>query len=219
MGKIILNLGSKKIKTRDLLKIPTDTSYKSNLISVEKNDVEINANEDGGIDCYTGLQKPFDFNVYTNACIAIRNGKNVTINGGTYVGGAVAIYVVEGKLEIKGGTFFALFDDSSESYKTPFTINCKDANYSSNPKKAVVSIKGGRFIGFDPASNAAEGQNTNFVADGFESTPINKKFVFKPNKHDLKKLKKHEGTGYIDWVFKEDGTVELPIYEVREKQK
>ena len=31
---------------------------------------------------------------------------------------------------------------------------------------------GGTFVGFDPANNTADGENTNYVADGYKSTKM-----------------------------------------------
>jgi hypothetical protein len=46
-------------------------------------------------------------------------------------------------------------------------LNCIDANYTNGT--AVISVSGGSFYGFDPGDNAAEGEGTNFLADGYQS--------------------------------------------------
>ena len=48
-----------------------------------------------------------------------------------------------------------------------FTLNCYDANYRSG--KANIVVMGGKFYDFDPANNAAEGEGTSFVPEGYES--------------------------------------------------
>jgi len=75
-----------------------------------------------------------------------------------------------GCIEINGGTF--------EAAKPEWTLNVKDADYKAGTAKIVV--KGGRFKGFDPANNNAEGAGTNFVADGYKSVKEGDYYVVKP---------------------------------------
>ena len=91
----------------------------------------------------------------------------VTLEGGTYKQKITnindphfdLIYVYYGTAEIKGGTY--------EGATPDWTLNCKDENYLS--KEANIEVTGGTFVGFDPANNKAEGENTNFVAAGYAS--------------------------------------------------
>ena len=46
-----------------------------------------------------------------------------------------------------------------------FVLNCYDANRKSGTAKIIVT--GGTFVNFDPSNCKAEGENTNFVADGY----------------------------------------------------
>ena len=46
-----------------------------------------------------------------------------------------------------------------------FNLNCYDANRKSGTAKIIVT--GGTFVNFDPSNCKAEGENTNFVADGY----------------------------------------------------
>lgn len=100
---------------------------------------------------------------------------NLIINGGHFISGVDAnggespvIYLnIEDEsclpyVEINGGVF------ESSASTSNFLINCKDGvDY-----KKVVCVKGGIFIGFNPADNASEGANTNYVAEGYESKQI-----------------------------------------------
>ncbi|MBO6254847.1 MAG: hypothetical protein J6O49_14570, partial [Bacteroidaceae bacterium] len=43
--------------------------------------------------------------------------------------------------------------------------NCYDANRAAGTAKIVVT--GGKFYDFNPADNSAEGEHTNFVAEGY----------------------------------------------------
>lgn len=91
----------------------------------------------------------------------------VTLEGGTYKQKITnindphfdLIYVYYGTAEIKGGTY--------EGATPDWTLNCKDEYYQS--KEANIEVTGGTFVGFDPANNKAEGENTNFVAAGYVS--------------------------------------------------
>ena len=44
-------------------------------------------------------------------------------------------------------------------------MNCYDANYRNGTAKIVVT--GGKFYDFNPADNSAEGEHTNFLAEGY----------------------------------------------------
>nr|DAH39489.1 MAG TPA: hyaluronidase [Caudoviricetes sp.] len=104
-------------------------------------------------------------------------GGTTIINGGTYKNetdnterGTDLIYAsATGCIEINGGTF--------EAAKPEWTLNCRDADYKAGTAKIIV--KGGRFKNFDPANNNAEGANTNFVAEGYESIKEGDYYVVK----------------------------------------
>ena len=69
------------------------------------------------------------------------------------------IYASGGTITINSGNFVS---------GTPaWTLNCYDASYTSGA--ANIIVKGGTFVGFDPANNEAEGKGTNFVAAGYVS--------------------------------------------------
>ena len=118
-------------------------------------DTTINATEKGGID--TGVNGGYGINV--------RNGANLTINGGSYYGGGTAVQVQEGTLTINGGTF-ACEPYSNPTYGYNFMLNCIDSAYRDGTAKIIV--KGGTFVNFNPADCSAEGAHTNFVADGYK---------------------------------------------------
>lgn len=92
-------------------------------------------------------------------------GGSIDVKGGHFYGAVSAAYALEGTITINGGTFEA----NSSSYGAQYLLNCHDANY--NDGKANIVVKGGTFVGFNPANNAAEGPQTNFVAEGYTSTP------------------------------------------------
>lgn len=116
-------------------------------------DTTVNANANGGID--TGKNGGYGINV--------RKGAKLTINGGYYYGGGTAVQVQDGELTINGGIFAV--EAFGEPYGYNFLLNCYDPNRENGTAKIIV--KGGTFVNFNPADNGAEGEHTNFVADGY----------------------------------------------------
>lgn len=108
-----------------------------------------------------------------SSAVILIDGKLV-INGGHFIGGidtetgsaCPAVYVdAEGQgynaiLEINGGVFESATEDAK------FLINCDDKSKGTN----TINIKGGTFVGFNPADNTADGAGTNYVAAGYKST-------------------------------------------------
>lgn len=136
----------------------------------------------GGVDTYSNLTKN-QFNSKTDYSQAVTIGRmntatgKLTINGGFYASPATAIYVAQGVCIINGGVFFSQPDHSTtpksghEAEKYPygriFELNLYDSKGKSG--EAAIYVTGGSFIGFDPADNFAEGDNTNFVCTGYKS--------------------------------------------------
>ncbi len=85
-------------------------------------------------------------------------GGTLIINGGNYYADTTVVNVQKGTAYINGGFFDA---DGSV-----YTINCIDTPYKNG--QANIIVTGGTFVNFNPADNAAEGANTNFVADGYK---------------------------------------------------
>lgn len=120
---------------------------------------------------------------------------NLVIDGGSGSAGNNAIKLVQGTANIYGGYFHSGNDAKGKAseviylecgayttYKSTLNIyggvfecdgdashliNCYDAAYRVG--NAKVNIYGGTFVGFNPADNTAEGEHTNFVADGYKS--------------------------------------------------
>ena len=101
-----------------------------------------------------------------NDCYAcdVQYGGTLIIEDGIFVGNISAVYVHEGKAEIKGGTFSIVqLSDGGDPYR--FLLNCYDSNRQAG--KASIVVTGGTFENFNPADNAAEGAGTNFVTEGY----------------------------------------------------
>ena len=151
-NKLTLDMAGKKI-------FNTEDIWRGNnwsLISVQK----------GGNLTITGNGKLL---AKANDCYAadVRDGGILTIKNGEFNGNISAIYALERKVYISGGSFKIqqLADNPSEKYR--FTLNCLDANYKNGASDFVVT--GGTFYMFDPENNLAEGKDTNFVADGYQA--------------------------------------------------
>jgi hypothetical protein len=106
-----------------------------------------------------------------NDCYAadVRDGGHLIIEDGFWRGNITSVYVLEGTLEVKGGEFDVIQLDPTHKDKR-FMLNCYDANYKAGKAKIIVS--GGKFHGFDPGNNLAEGPETNFLAPGYASVEV-----------------------------------------------
>ena len=153
-----VNFGDNRV----VLDLPAATSATANWIGVRVagGDVVFNANN-GGVQTAAN-QELYAVTVGTTTTTA-----NLTINGGTYIGGTTAVQVTKGTLTINGGFFRAYIEGEDEYNANPaYLINCIDDNYKDGSAKVIIT--GGTFVNFDPSNNAAEGAGTNFVADDYK---------------------------------------------------
>ena len=65
---------------------------------------------------------------------------------------------------VNDGFFQVAPDIDTKDYR--YTLNCIDKNYKAGT--ANIIVKGGTYVNFDPSDNGAEGEHTNFVADGYK---------------------------------------------------
>ena len=153
-----VNFGDNRV----VLDLPAATNATANWIGVRVagGDVVFNANNGG-------VQTAANGELYAVAVGTTTATANLTINGGTYIGGTTAVQVTKGTLTINGGFFRAYIEGEDEYNANPaYLINCIDANYKDGSAKVIIT--GGTFVNFDPSNNAAEGAGTNFVADGYK---------------------------------------------------
>lgn len=120
--------------------------------------------------------------------IDVRNGANLTIKDGTYVGNLSAVYVNSGSATIDGGTFSILQLNTGFDNVYCATLNCEDNAY--NNGKAAITVNGGSFLGFEPGKSGLNGgkmspeaklgtnapavvynEETNYYTVGEEETP------------------------------------------------
>ena len=100
---------------------------------------------------------------------AIISEGTVVINGGEIKAGvdangaanAVVYARGNGQVYVNGGYFP---NDNASKY----VLNKKDADRATTH----IEVRGGKFVGFDPANNAAENPAENFVAEGYYSTEV-----------------------------------------------
>lgn len=159
----VLNLNGKKFSN--------ENGLKDNKAALQVHG-DLTINGDGEVYCEGGAD---------NNAIIVEQGGHLVINGGTYNVGAntnsgksnATIFVMgpdkygrNGSVEINGGVFMAKAgSDSDATPATPFVLNQRD-DITVN----CFSVKGGTFVGFNPASvNEANGTITSFVADGYKS--------------------------------------------------
>ena len=128
-------------------------------------DTTINASSGGGILCANKLNPGEGvYNGGPYVAHVAGEGIVVTVNGGTYHGGGTVFNVEKGTLIVNGGFFQVTPDIDTNDYR--YVLNCIDANYKNGT--ANIIVKGGTFVNFDPSNNLAEGERTNFVADGYK---------------------------------------------------
>ena len=125
------------------------------LLSVNGSDTDVTIEGNGSI-----IATPDD-----SYAIDVRDGAKLTIIDGEFVGNISSVYVLNGELTIKGGTYkIQQLGNANVQGGYGYVINCLDANYKNGSAK--VSIEGGTFYGFNPADNP-EGAGTTYVADGY----------------------------------------------------
>ena len=100
-----------------------------------------------------------------NVCVWANTGSTVTIKDGTFTVGGDAnengnsvIYSTGGDITIEGGFFYTNYSYQNKYY----VLN----QLNSNP--GTITVKGGTFVNYNPASGDDYVQPTDFVADGYK---------------------------------------------------
>lgn len=148
----VLNLNGKKFENRN--------GDKNNKAALQVRGM-LTINGDGDVICEGGAD---------NNAVLVEDGGHLIINGGTYYVEKDAtgksnstIYARKAcTIEINGGVFSA--EPNAEGI-TPYVLNQAD-----DLTENCFSVKGGIFVGFNPASvNECHGKVTSFVADGYKA--------------------------------------------------
>lgn len=105
-----------------------------------------------------------------NDCYAIdvMDGGHLVVNDGEFVGNISAVYVYEGSAQINGGTYSIQQKSEVQGKPNEFVLNLEDVHREAGTASIVVT--GGIFVEFNPQNCKAEGDNTNFVKDGYVAT-------------------------------------------------
>lgn len=157
--KLTLDLaGHKLYNTKDLWDAPTEKDNNWSLISVRENgDLTITGN--GTLDAKKDDCYAVDVQDET---------AKATLENGTFVGNITTVYVSEGTLVVKDGSYsIKQLNSNGVQNQYGLTINCYDQNYKNGTAKVLIT--GGTFAHFNPVDNAAEGTGTNFATSGYET--------------------------------------------------
>ena len=96
-------------------------------------------------------------------CVNVGGTSELTIKSGSFSGSATAVQTQDsGKAYIQGGDFTVSPADTTNDCR--YLLNRVDGSSS------TIEVTGGTFHDFDPANNLADGENTNFVKEGYQST-------------------------------------------------
>ena len=153
--QITLDLNNKTISASEAIWNTTDANDWS-LISVREGG-NLTITGDGTLQTIEGDSYAVD----------VMDGSSCTIENGTFVGNVHAVYVLQGTLVVKGGTFSVQqkYQDETKAYE--FVLNCYDENYQNG--SSSITVNGGKFVNFNPANCKAEGEGTSFMSSDCES--------------------------------------------------
>ena len=157
--KLTLDLaGHKLYNTKDLWDAPTEKDNNWSLISVRENgDLTITGN--GTLDAKKDDCYAVDVQDET---------AKATLENGTFVGNITTVYVFEGTLVVKDGSYsIKQLNSNGVQNQYGLTINCYDQNYKNGTAKVLIT--GGTFAHFNPGDNTAGGTGTNFATSGYET--------------------------------------------------
>ena len=104
-------------------------------------------------------------------CIYAAGNSTVVLNGGYYFS---CVTIVDARknacVTINGGEYKVDGTNNPDGdFGQTYTLNLRDKTGSYASDESDIIVKGGKFYKFNPADNTAEGANTNFVADGYQS--------------------------------------------------
>ena len=157
--KLTLDLAGHKLhNTKDLWDAPTEKDNNWSLISV-RGTGNLTITGDGTLDAKKDDCYAVDVQDET---------AKATLENGTFVGNITTVYVFEGTLVVKDGSYsIKQLNSNGVQNQYGLTINCYDQNYKNGTAKVLIT--GGTFAHFNPVDNAAEGAGTNFATSGYET--------------------------------------------------
>ena len=158
-GQVVLNLNGYNIT-----KSTNTASGKCVVFYLSDENASLTINGKGKIEALGGLNGGDNVNIIIWTC----DNTTAILNDGYYhsspKNGSDLIYNQGGKIFINGGEF--LIDTITEnSFSKPQFAICNI--YDSKRQNESFVIKGGKFHNFNPMNNVSEGNDTNFVAEGY----------------------------------------------------
>ena len=170
--QLLVNVSVSELSAQD-----DDVTVSETIVISESIVLDLGGNTVSGSDIYPVIR------IQNDAVVTVKNGTvtnndyifvlgaadgssagYLTVENGAYIGATSVISVTKGKLTVLGGEFTAV--DSQYGYR--YLLNCIDESYRDGT--ATIEVLGGSFYGFNPASNAAEGEGTSFVPAGYYVT-------------------------------------------------
>jgi hypothetical protein len=157
-GEVILNLNGHTITAKNR---PTSSGEASNVFVVHTNGI-LTINGNGKV-----------ISERSNQGIPVwAYGGSVILNGGEYYasnpsGDLIYTSKVGSSIIINGGKYVAPLRD--ENYPGTLNKRCAVNILDAVRDNVTVEVRGGEFLDFNPADNASEGPNTNFVPAGYVS--------------------------------------------------
>jgi hypothetical protein len=96
------------------------------------------------------------------------------LNGGHYFSPVSTVDARKNAIvTINGGEFKVDGSNNPDGdYGQTYTLNLRDKVGKYENELANIIVKGGSFYNFNPANNTADGPNTNYVAEGYESVEV-----------------------------------------------
>ncbi len=179
--------------------VANSSAYNRTIATRKRGDLTINGEGSIIAPTYTGTIPTQSSAIDVRAGGKITIDGNVTVDGGNSSSGNYAVHLMQGTVTINNGYFTSgtassgskegdfceviyLESGSTAFYCTlninggvfeskgdpKYLINCQDRWYKNG--RCKVNIKGGIFVGFNPADNP-EGDNTTYVAAGYKAVP------------------------------------------------
>ena len=158
----------------DDIELNTNLALTENETVLDLNGHTVTFDEDGLIDLSGDasltikggtFDMPTDTTSQLGYLVRAEGNSKVVIENGVFNAGLTCVQAGDNaQVEIKGGTYSAF-----ATYKNEYwLLNLIDEDRETTN----ITVCGGTFINFDPSNNVCEGNGTNFVAEGYQSTEV-----------------------------------------------
>ena len=173
--------------TNEIVKLADDIDVEEQLVVSRKVVLDLNGktlsneqdiwNEDLNVWSIITVQNDGDLTIRGDGKILVKendcypitvDGGHLVVENGEFAGNIHAVYVYTGTIEIKGGKYYVQQKYGQVGRENEYVLNLYDANREEGTASIVVT--GRTFVEFNPANCYAEGEGTNFIANGYVST-------------------------------------------------